>query len=65
MDEYKVQGEPLVLSLSQERVLCKRRKLQLLLPALPLDDLLCIWILVNLFFFFFGASLKEQTSLWT
>lgn len=22
MDEYKVQGEPLVLSLSQERVLC-------------------------------------------
>lgn len=54
MDEYKVQGEALVLSLFQESFALqtnKKRKLQFFLQTLPFEDLFCIRILVEIFLF--------------
>lgn len=58
MDEYKVQGESLVLSLFQESFALqtnKKRKLQFFLQTLPFEDLFCIRILVEIFRFLVGG----------
>lgn len=54
MDQYKVQGEPLVLSLSQERVLCtahqQEEETAVVTQTVLFNDLLCIWTLVDQIF---------------
>lgn len=59
MDEYKVQGESLVLSLFQESFALqtnKKRKLQFFLQTLPFEDLFCIRIPVEIFLFLVGGG---------
>lgn len=43
MDQYKVQGEPLVLSHSQERVLCTAHQQEEETAAVTQNTAFCIW----------------------
>lgn len=58
MDEYKVQGEPLVLSLSQERVLCIANQQEEETAAVYFKHCLLMTCFGILSTRFFGASLK-------
>lgn len=64
MDQYKVQGEPLELSHSQERVLCtaqqREEKLQLLFKTIPSDDLRYNWTLVDQIFWSFSRGARTS-----